>query len=127
MSKRRMWLWLVLGTTIIVILAAISISRYQAMIVRSREAVLNNNLTEMRSAIKRYIKDKQRAPQSLQDLVEAGYFRQLPIDPITNSNSSWKPVIEDVLISPGETDRGITDLHSGSGSISSNGTIYNVW
>jgi general secretion pathway protein G len=127
MSKQRRWRWLAVGIAIIVILALISIPMYRSMLLNTREAVLNNNLTEMRRAIKQYIKDKQRAPQSLQDLVDAGYFRQLPIDPIMNSNSSWKPVIENVVVSAGQTDRGITDLHSGSSSISSKGTIYNAW
>ena len=117
MSKRRVWL--LAGIAIILILAAISISRYQAMILHTREVVLRDNLTAMRRAIKQYTNDKQRAPQSLQDLVEAGYFRELPVDPITNSNSTWKPVIEN--------DRGIIGLQSGSSSISSNGTIYNAW
>ena len=127
MAKQRVGLWLTIGITIIVILGAISTSRYQSMVLHSREEVLKTNLAAMRSVIKQYIQEKQRAPQSLQDLVDAGYFRQLPIDPITNSNSSWKPVIENVDISPGETDRGITDLRSGSTTISSNGTIYSVW
>jgi general secretion pathway protein G len=124
MSKQRVWL--VAGLTIIVIVAALSISRYRAMVLVSKEAVLRNNLTEMRDAIKQYTKEKQRAPKSLQDLVEAGYFRQMPVDPITNSNSSWTPVVENVVIA-GKTGRGITDLHSGSSSISSTGTIYNAW
>jgi general secretion pathway protein G len=116
MSTRRRLL--VAGLTIIVILAVIAISGYQSVVLKSKEEVLRNNLTEMRRAIKQYINDKQRAPQSLQDLVDAGYFRELPIDPITNSNSSWKPV---------KSDRGITDLQSGSSAVSSNGTAYSVW
>jgi general secretion pathway protein G len=121
--KRRVWL--VVGIAVIVILAAISISNRAAR--RSREAILEVNLASMREVIKQYTKDKHRAPQSLQDLVAAGYFRELPIDPITNSNSTWNPMVEDVIVSPGETGRGITDIHSGSDSISSKGTIYNAW
>lgn len=124
MSKQRVGL--MVGIAIILVLA-LSISKYQAMVQESREKVLKTNLATMRDVIKQYSKDKQRAPKSLQDLVAAGYFRELPVDPFTNSNSSWKPVIEDVVISPGQTDRGITDLHSGSSSTSSNGTVYNAW
>jgi general secretion pathway protein G len=116
MSKQRRRL--AVGLAMILILAAIAASRYQMVVVKAKEAVLRGNLTEMRAAIKRYTTDKQRAPQSLQDLVEAGYFRELPVDPFTNSNSSWTPV---------RTDRGITDLHSGSSAVSSNGTEYSVW
>jgi general secretion pathway protein G len=125
MFKKRVWR--LVGITIVVIFAAISISKYQPVVLHSKEAVLKTNLAEMRRVIKQYTKDKHRAPQTLQDLVEAGYFRQLPIDPITNSNSSWKPVIENVVIPAGGTGRGVTDLHSGSSSTSSNGTIYNAW
>ena len=114
MFKPRSWLWILVGMG--VILAAIW--SYQAVILKSREANLQTNLATMRSVIKQYTADKRRAPQSLQDLVDAGYFRSLPLDPITNSRTSWKPVIED---------SGITDLHSGSSSISSDGTTYSAW
>src|SRR4026209_2712386 len=110
MFKPRGWLGLMVGIAIAVIVAEVSLSKFQAMLLNSREATLNVNLTAMREAIQQHIKDKHRAPQSLQDLVDAGYFRQLPIDPITNSNASWRPVIEDVVISPGQIGRGITDL-----------------
>ena len=123
-SKR---LWLSIGITIMAILVAISIPKFQSTVRQSKEIVLKDNLFEIRRIVKQYIRDKQQAPHSLQDLVEAGYFRQLPIDPMTNSNSSWNPVIETMVVSPGRTDRGITDLHSGSNSISSNGTAYSTW
>jgi general secretion pathway protein G len=127
MDKKRALKWSAMGITIIVILTVVSISRYQGVIRKSREAVLADNLTAIRFTIKQYIEDKQRAPQSLQDLAEAGYFRELPTDPITNSNSGWKPAMGTVVTSHGKTVQGITDLHSGSNSISSNGTIYNTW
>ena len=119
--------WLVIGITTITILVAISISRYESPIRQSKENALKQNLFEMRRVIKQYLKDKEQAPHSLHDLVEAGYFGQLPIDPMTNSNSTWKPVIETIDVLPGQTDRGIADLHSGSSSISSNGTAYSAW
>jgi general secretion pathway protein G len=105
----------------------ISIRPYQSAVREARETVLKDNLSTMRRVITQYIKDKQQAPHSLQDLVDAGYFRQLPIDPVTRSNAGWQPVTGIVVISPGQTDRGITDVHSGSSSISSNGTAYDTW
>jgi general secretion pathway protein G len=63
----------------------------------------------------------------LQDLVDAGYFRQLPIDPITNSNSSWEPATDTAVAAPDQTQSGIVDVHSGSTAISSEGTPYNTW
>ena len=114
MSNRRLWLWLLMG---IVVIAA-ALWGYQVAMLKSREGALRNNLATMRSVIKQYTADKRRPPQSLQDLVDTGYFRQLPIDPMTNTNSSWKPVIGS---------EGITDLHSGATSFASNGTVYNAW
>lgn len=127
MSKRGRQLWLLVGIAILMILGAISVTRYQAMSLQSREEVLKTNLAAVRETIKQYVKDKQRAPMSLQELVTAGYFRELPFDPMTNSNSTWQPVIEDVVISPGQTSRDITDLRSGSAWTGSNGTAYNAW
>jgi general secretion pathway protein G len=108
-------------------LVAISITKYQSPVRQARETVLKDNLFEICRVIKQFIKDRQQAPHSLQNLVEAGYFRRLPIDPMTNSNSSWKPVIETIVVSPEQTDQDITDLHSGSSSISSSGTAYSTW
>ena len=124
---KRIRLWLMIGITIITILVAILIPKYQSVVRETKERVLKDNLFEIRRVIDLYTKDKQQPPHSLQDLVEAGYFRQLPIDPMTNSNSSWKPVIEAIVVSPSQNFRGITDLHSGSSSISSNGTAYSTW
>jgi general secretion pathway protein G len=127
MLRQRAWLRIMVGFAIIVLLAGVSISRYQTMILHSREEVLHTNLAAMRQTIKQYIEDQQKAPRSLQQLVDSGYIRQLPVDPITNSTSSWKPVVEDIVTSQGHADRGITDLHSGSTSISSNGNNYETW
>jgi general secretion pathway protein G len=123
MSKRRVWL--LLGIVILLVLTAVP--TYRAMMVRSREAVLQTNLVTMRDVIKQYAKDKKKAPQSLEDLVTAGYLRELPFDPMTNSRSTWQPVVADVAISPEATDRGIADVQSGATAISSRGTTYSVW
>ena len=125
--RKRKRLWLVFAVTIIAILMAVAISRYRSVVRQTKEIVLKDDLLEIRRVINEYIQDKQTVPQSLQDLVQAGYFRQLPIDPMTNSNSTWKPVVGTMVIFPGKMGRGITDLHSGSSSISSNGTAYSSW
>ena len=74
--------------TIIAILASISIPMYQAIVLRSREAVLKSNLHSLRSVIDQYTADKKIAPQSLEDLVDAGYLREVPQDPITDSSTT---------------------------------------
>ena len=118
---------LMIVITIIAILAAISIPMYKAVVLHAKETVLKDNLREMRRVIDQYTADKKKAPTTLQDLVDAGYFRQLPIDPMTQSNSTWEPVTDTAVASPDQTDSGIVDLHSGSAAISSEGTIYNTW
>jgi general secretion pathway protein G len=118
---------LMIVITIIAILGAIAIPMYKAVVLNARETVLKDNLRELRKVIDQYTADKKKAPQSLQDLVDAGYFRQLPIDPITNSNSTWETVADTAVASPDQTESGIVDVHSGSSAISSEGTPYNTW
>jgi general secretion pathway protein G len=118
---------LMIVITIIAILGAISIPMYRAVRLTATETVLKDNLREMRRVIDQYTADKKKAPQSLQDLVDGGYFRQLPTDPVTNSNSTWEAVTDTAVSSPDQTESGIVDVHSGSAAISSEGTPYNTW
>jgi general secretion pathway protein G len=118
---------LMIVITIIAILGAIAIPMYKAVVLRAKETVLRDNLREIRRVIDQYTADKQKAPQSLQDLVDAGYFRELPTDPVTNSNSSWQTASDTTVSSPEQTESGIIDVHSGSSAISSEGTAYNTW
>jgi general secretion pathway protein G len=128
MLKRRKRLCVAAGIAIMLMLTLyVGRIQYRATIQHARESVLRSNLLAIRLVIDQYIDDKHQAPQSLQQLVDAGYFRELPVDPMTNSNSNWTPVVENIEISPGQTARGITDLHSSSSSISSDGTSYSAW
>ena len=118
---------LMIVITIIGILAAISIPMYRSVVLQARETVLRDNLRELRKVVDQYTADKKKSPQALQDLVDAGYFRQLPEDPITHSNETWEPVNDTSISAPDQTESGIVDLHSGSTAISSEGTPYNTW
>jgi len=118
---------LMIVITIIAILAAISVPVYKAVVLNAKETVLRDNLRDLRKVIDQYTADKKKAPQSLQDLVDAGYFRQLPLDPITNSNSTWEAANDTAVAAPDQTESGIIDVHSGSAAISSEGTPYNTW
>src|SRR5215467_12212189 len=118
---------LMIVITIIAILASISIPMYRASMKNAKETVLRDDLRVLRQVIDQYTADKKKAPQSLQDLVDASYLRQLPVDPITNSNSTWVPVSDTSVSSPDQTDAGITDVHSGATGVSSEGTAYNTW
>jgi len=113
--------------SIIVILMSVAIPRYQASILRARETVLRDDLYTLRSVIDQYTLDKQKAPQSLQDLVDSGYLKTLPMDPFTNSRESWVPVTDDSIMSPDQSQPGIVDVHSGSDQKSSEGTSYTSW
>jgi general secretion pathway protein G len=118
---------LMIVITIIAILAAVSIPMYKAVVLNAKETVLKDNLRTLRVVIDQYTADKKKAPQTLQDLVDAGYFKELPVDPMTGSNSTWETVADTSVSSPDQTESGIVDVHSGSTSISSEGTPYNTW
>ena len=113
--------------SIIVILMSVAIPRYQASILRARETVLRDDLYTLRSVIDQYTLDKQKAPQSLQDLVDSGYLKQLPMDPFTNTRDSWVPVTDESIMSPDQSQPGIIDVHSSSEQKSSEGTAYSTW
>ncbi|HKO97947.1 MAG TPA: prepilin-type N-terminal cleavage/methylation domain-containing protein [Pyrinomonadaceae bacterium] len=116
---------LMIVITIIIILAAIALPQYQKTIMATREAVLRDDLYKMRSLLDQYAADKQKLPQSLEDLVSGGYMRQLPVDPITGQ-ADWTVVTgEDPNSTNGE--QGVVDLHSASTDVSSEGTPYNEW
>jgi general secretion pathway protein G len=112
--------------SIMLILMAVALPIYNQSIVRSREAVLRQDLFQLRSLISQYTLDKQKAPQSLDDLVQGGYLKALPKDPMTNE-ANWEVVQEDVLLTVDQQDPGISDVHSASNAMSSDGTAYSTW
>jgi general secretion pathway protein G len=108
------------------ILMSIAIPIYSQSVVRAREAVLRNDLFELRKLLSQYTLDKQKAPQSLEDLVSAGYLKDIPKDPMTHE-ANWEVKQEEVLLTVDQQDPGIDDVHSASSMISSDGTAYNTW
>jgi len=118
---------LMIVMTIISILVSIAVPIYQKSIVRAKESVLRNNLFTLRTVIDEYTYDKQKAPQSLRDLVEAGYLRQVPVDPFTGSSDTWRIIMEDSLTSTSQTEPGIYDVRSGSDKRALDGTPYAEW
>lgn len=117
---------LMIVISIIMILMAVAVPMYNRSIVQARESVLRSNLATLRNVISQYTLDKQKAPQSLDDLVTAGYLRQIPIDPMTRE-PNWEVVQEDVMMAVDQQDPGITDVHSASTNTASDGTAYNTW
>jgi general secretion pathway protein G len=112
---------------IISILLSIAIPVYQKSITRAKESVLRNNLFTIRAMIDEYTIDKQKAPESLQDLVSEGYLRQIPQDPITGSDQSWKITMEDTPVGGSTGAPGIFDVHSGSDKTALDGSAYADW
>jgi general secretion pathway protein G len=113
--------------TIIVLLVTMAIPIYTRTITRSKETVLKNNLFTLRVVIDNYTYDKQKAPQSLQDLVTDGYLKEVPYDPITGSNQTWQLKMEDASQSVNQSEPGIFDVRSGSDKMGSDGTAYSEW
>src|SRR5438128_4200584 len=113
--------------SIIGILVSIAVPIYQKAILRTRESVLRNNLFTMRTVLDEYTYDKQKAPQTLQDLVTEGYLREIPADPMTGTNQNWKIDMEDALRSVNQTEPGIVDVHSSSDKKGLDGTAYSEW
>jgi general secretion pathway protein G len=113
--------------SIILILFSIAVPAYQQHLRKAREAVLKEDLYQMRQAIDQYSLDKLRAPQSLEDLVSAGYLREVPVDPFTNSRDTWVVEQEDVVLSVDQNQPGISDVHSGAAVTSTDGSPYSTW
>jgi general secretion pathway protein G len=116
---------LMIVISIIVILAVIAMPQYQKTITHARETVLRDDLYQLRKAIDLYAADKGKLPQSLDELVSAGYIREVPLDPITGEKD-WTLVSGDDPNSL-TSEQGITDVHSASADTSTEGTPYSEW
>ena len=113
--------------SIIAILATLAVPYFAAAIKHAREAVLREDLQTMRMAIDSYTMDKQKAPQSLDDLIQDGYLKSIPEDPMTHSKDTWVTDASDAMYSIDQTDSGIVDVHSGSDEEGSDGQPYSSW
>ncbi len=118
---------LMIVMVIIGLLAAIAVPAYIQNVRHAKEAVLREDLYTMRRAIDSYTIDKQQAPQALDDLVQSGYLKTMPIDPITQRSDTWVAVQSDTLMSVDQTQPGIDDVHSGAQQSASDGSSYATW
>lgn len=130
MSKGFTLIELMIVFTLIGILVGLAIPQYQTGIRRAREAALKADLTTMRTLINQYYTDKMEYPASLQSLVDEGYLREIPVDPITRSAETWIEIPE--ILTPddmmsGMEIPGIFDVKSGSDKIAMDGTPYSTW
>jgi len=115
--------------TIIGILVAILVPQYRYSVLRAKEAVLKENLFQLRDAINKYCFDKKKYPAGLEDLVAARYLRSIPLDPI-NKTQEWLLVkaepLEGEEFDP-EADQGVLDVKSLSKAMAMDGTPYADW
>jgi general secretion pathway protein G len=118
---------LMIVITIILILIGMAAQRYERSVQHAREATLHQDLMVMRQSIDNFTLDKQAAPQSLEDLVQAGYLRKVPSDPMTGT-ADWVPQYDSIVLSPDQSSTGIIDVHSNSPRVSPfENTPYNEW
>jgi general secretion pathway protein G len=120
---------LMIVVSILLILISIAVPQYRSSVKRARESVLRQDLFTMRSVISQYTLDKQKMPQSGDDLVQAGYLKQIPTDPITNqANWNWHTADEGTIMSPDEQDQGgVDDVYSSSNDIGTDGVAYSQY
>ena len=120
---------LMIVVSMVLILVAIAIPNYTQSVKRARESVLRQDLFTMRSVISQYTLDKQKMPQSADDLVQNQYLKQVPIDPITGqANWNWHTADEGTIMSPDEQDEGgIDDVFSASDEIGTDGVAYSQY
>lgn len=114
---------MVIVMAIVMILLGIAVPTYTTSVQRARDSVMKQNLFTMRQLIYEFTLDKQRAPQSLDELKEAGYMKEIPTDPCTHQRD-WVTEQEDVLLSADQTQPGITWVKSNCALRSSDGTPY---
>lgn len=112
---------------IIGVLAAVAVPSFISSIRNAREAALKEDLHVMRDAIDSYTMDKNKAPQSLDDLVQSGYLKKIPVDPMTHSADTWQTSSDDSMSDLDQTEGGINDVHSGSDQTGTDGQPYSSW
>jgi len=116
---------MVMVMTIIVVLATVGVVSYQHIQLKAKEEVLKQDLKTMRKLIDEYQADKEMLPKTLEDLVTAGYMRDVPIDPITGAKDWEEEQGEDTVSRDGG--QGLIDVHSSAQGTASDGTPYSEY
>lgn len=107
---------------VIATLLAIALPRYFSSLENSREAVLKQDLAVLRETLDRFYGDKGRYPDALEELVGARYLRNVPVDPMTESNATW------VIVAPELPEMGaVYDVRSGAEGVARDGSEYRSW
>ena len=119
---------LLIVVALIAIITALAVPQFKHTPQKAKEAVLKEDLYTLRDVIDQYFTDKGKYPATLEDLVEAGYIRKVPVDPITGSSDSWQLEMAEMGEDEGEDAAGgIYDVHSGASGTALDGTNYSEW
>lgn len=118
---------LLIVMSIIGILATLSVPSYKRSTIKAREAVLMEDLYQMRHAIDAYYADNASYPDSLDALVESRYLRNLPRDPFTRKLDTWEVTPPEPSDEGGTPPGAVFDVHSGSDKVGLNGIPYSEW
>jgi general secretion pathway protein G len=117
---------LVTVVSLLAILAAVALPQFRATVIMAREAVLKEDLFLLRDLIDQYQADKGRYPESLEALVEAGYLRKIPTDPIAGA-ADWEVIFEEVDADNPVEVVGVYDVRSKAPGQAMDGTLYSEW
>jgi general secretion pathway protein G len=118
---------LMIVVSIIGILASIAVPNYQWGVIKAKEAVLRETLYSFRSTIDQFYADQGQYPDSLADLVDKKYMREMPADPFTKSKDTWTTEPPQSTSEGGEVKGRVYEVHSGSNVIGTNGVAYSQW
>jgi general secretion pathway protein G len=118
---------LLVVVSLVIILAGIGMAQYKSGVIRAQEAVLKEDLFRLRDVIDQFYADKQKYPQSLEELVEGGYLRAIPKDPFTGSADTWQPIQAEPDPSNPMAELGIINVKSGSEKTALDGSKYSEW
>lgn len=107
---------------LIAALLSLSVPRYIGNVRKAEEAVLQENLATLRTVLEKYYSDRGRYPATLDELVAARYLKKVPLDPVTDSRTSW------IVVPPADPEQGgVFDVRSGAPGSARDGSLYRDW
>ena len=118
---------LLVVVSLVIILASIGMAQYKNGVIRAQEAVLREDLFRLRDVIDQFYADKQKYPQTLEELVEGQYLRAVPKDPFTGSADTWQLIQAEPDPANPTAELGVIDVKSGSDKTALDGSKYSEW
>ena len=114
--------------TLVILLASVAAATHKSRVLAAKESVLKHNLSQIRLTLDAYNSDRGHYPESLRTLLDEGYLRKIPDDPITGTSETWEVIYEqDLMNEDSSYEPGVFDVRSGSQDEALDGTFYNEW